>query len=432
MRLKELFFYFRKHKIITVISYFQITTFLILLGLFLSFINALNYEETGLKKVYEKKAIYQLIDGYYDGDDFSSFTSKSDSLIKLKNFYTSLNNDDNFRYLTMMDQYIGITNKNIPEIFVQGHENGAGFQQVKINNNLYTPIKSLQMNQKSFKFFNLDISEGRKWEDNDFNDTKDFVPVLLGDSYKKIYKIGEKFTINYYLKDIDVKVIGFLNQNSKVLFNGDPEFYLDRYILLPYLNYNAPVSKEDYRFQTIAYFAMVNGYVVTDNDQSKIRSMMERIKVISEMSSFENYSFIGLNPHLQQYNGLMMVIQENRDLIKIIFFISFGLNLFLLSLMLFLQQKRRLPLYATHYMQGATEFNLIIQQWLEISSIMLASFFTYVLILEELLKIGSYKIHLMLFILLFIISIILCFISSYQLMHKPLTEYLLINEERAG
>ncbi|MCY6957271.1 hypothetical protein [Clostridium brassicae] len=430
MRFKELLLYLKKYKVMVAITYLQITIFLILLGAFLSFTDALNYEEDGLKKVYEGKAIYQLIDGYYDEDDFSNFADQSDALVKLKNFYNSLDNADNFQYLTMMNQYVGIQNKNIPETMIEGHETGKNFPKVELDGKSYTPVKSLQMNQQAFKFFNLDVSKGRKWEEDDFKYKKDAIPVLLGDSYKNVYKIGEKFTINYYFKDINVKVIGFFKENSKVLYNGEPEFYLDRYIVLPYQNYNTPVSKKDCEFQKITYFAMVNGYVVTDNDPVKIRNMMEDVEVISQMSSFSKYSFVGFNPHLQKYNGLMMVIQENSKLIRIIFLVAFGLNLFLVSLVLFLQQKRRLPFYAIHYMQGATKFNLIIQQWLEISSIMLMSFFTYIVILDEVLMIGSYKIHLILFVLLFIISIILSFISSYQLIHKPLTDYLLMDEER--
>ena len=62
-----------------------ITLLLVFTGCLYSFLDAMNYEASGLKKVYEGKAIYQLIDNYCSGDDFDNFRQKSDSLEILKN-----------------------------------------------------------------------------------------------------------------------------------------------------------------------------------------------------------------------------------------------------------------------------------------------------------------------------------------------------------
>ncbi|WP_129600108.1 hypothetical protein [Anaerophilus nitritogenes] len=429
MIFKELCIYFKKYKFITSIIYLQITLFLILLGAFYSFFDALNYNEDGMKDIYEGKAVYQLIDNYCEGDKFEEFISHPDALERIRDFYVGLDTADHFKYLAISDQRIGINKKNIPQIMSAGYEQGKEYPDSKINGQTYKFIKSVQLNQQAFNFFKLDVSHGRIWTNEDFKDQGNTIPVLLGDSYKNVYEIGDELNISYIGKEINAKVIGFLKSNSKIFYNEDTEFYLDRYILLPFFKYNDPVSKEDSNFQFFSYYMLINGYVVTDNETPKIRNMMEEIEVLSQITSFKEYSFIGANPHLKQYHCLMMTIQENSKLVKCFFMISTGLNLFLLSLLLYLQQKRRLSSYAIHYMQGATKFSIIRQQWLEISIIMLLSFITYFIILDQIFKLGNYKLHGILFMLLFIMSLILSCISSYQLLHRPLVYYLSNNEE---
>ncbi|MEC2346261.1 hypothetical protein P9H28_19510, partial [Paenibacillus barengoltzii] len=70
--------------------YLQITVFLILFGTFVAFLQQLDYESRSLGEIYEGKAVYQLLDNYYDGEKYQDFNSQSDYLIKLNLNFESI------------------------------------------------------------------------------------------------------------------------------------------------------------------------------------------------------------------------------------------------------------------------------------------------------------------------------------------------------
>ncbi|MBP1991912.1 hypothetical protein [Paenibacillus eucommiae] len=431
MILNELKFYLKKYKIMILILYLQTTLFLIILGTFIAFIEELNYESKNLQQIYEGKAIYQLIDRYYDGDEYQKFTSRPDYLNSLKNFYKELHTSNDFQFLSMFDHHILIKDEGIPLEMIEGYENGREKYQQEINDKLYTAVKSFQMNAQALDFFGLDVSEGEIWDEQDFSDTQKIMPVLLGNSYRDVYKIGDELTINYYQKTIPIKIIGFLEPNSNVYFKNDTQFFLDRYILLPYIDYEKqPTSDIDEKFEQISYFAMINGYVVTENNPSSTQNMMQRIEAIAQKASFE-YSFIGLNPHFQQYRGLMTVLQEDKMLVQSIFVSFFILNLIMINIILLLQQNRRLSFFATHFINGATKWHLVRMQWREISIIWLAAFSTNFIILNQILKIGDYKTQFYLLILVIVMSIIACLLPTCKLIFNPIVNFL-HNEDEGG
>lgn len=410
--------------------YFQVSLFLIISGTFVAFVNELGYESKSLQQVYEGKAIYQLLDGYYDGDKYKDFVSKPDYLSKLKKYYNQLNEAKDFQYLAMFNHHILLKDERISGEFIEGYEQGNSKPQVEVNNNFFTPIKSFQMNKQVIDFFNLSVSEGSLWNEKAAEDIDGTMPVILGSSYKKLYKIGDVTSINYYNKPFNVKVIGFMKENSKVYFNNNTEFYLDKYFILPYQDLGNPVLENDELFQQISYFAMINGYVVTDNDPKKIQTAMQRIEAIAQKSGMDNYSFIGLNPHFQKYRGLMTVLQEDKLLVESIFIITTSLNLLVFVIIMILQQKRRNSYLWVHYINGATKKNLVKSQWMEISSIMLSAYLTAFLILSQILKIGDPITYVILLLLSFTISIIVCAFPGYQILSNSFLDR--IDNENEG
>lgn len=423
MTVRELIFYFRKHKFLSLSLYLHLTLFFVILGTFIAFEGELDYESSSLQKIYEGKAIYQLLDGFYDGNKYTDFVSQPDYLSRIKNYYNQLNNTSDFKYLAMFNHHILLKDKGIPEEFIEGYEQGNKKNQTIIDEEAYTPVKSFQMNKQALDYFGLVVEKGDTWDDDDFKDTT-IIPVLLGSSYKNVYSVGDETTINFYRKTFTIQIIGFLKENSKLFFNNNTEFYLDKYIVLPYRDYGDPISKTDELFQQISYFAMVNGYIVTDNSPSQNKIMMQRIEAISKNTSFEGYSFIGMNPHFQKYRGLMIVLQENKILIQSIFVSTFILNLIVIITILLLQQKRRLSSFAIHYINGATKLKLINMLWLEISTILFTAYLTNFIILNEILKIGEIKTQFVLLILCMVMSLIICIIPARKFLLNSMTEYL--------
>ncbi|SCW86788.1 hypothetical protein SAMN04487970_10831 [Paenibacillus tianmuensis] len=284
------------------------------------------------------------------------------------------------------------------------------------------------MNKQALDFFGLVTEEGKIWDDSDFKDSNEIMPVLLGSSYRNVYHIGDETTINHYQKTLTIRVIGFLKKNSKIYFNSNAEFYLDNYMVLPYRDYEEPAAQGDELFQKASYLAMINGYAATENIPSKVQKLMQRIEAIAQKSSIE-YSFIGMNPHYNKYRGLMTVLQEDKMLVEFIFISTSILNLIIISIILLLQQKRRMSSLAIHYINGATKLGLIKMQWLEISSVLLAAYLTNFIILENILKIGDYLTQFYMLLLCMAMSIILCVLPACKLLFNPITDYIHIEDE---
>lgn len=430
MLISELRFYLKRHKVMVMLLYFQATLFLILIGTFSSFIQQLNYESKQLQNIYEGKSIYQLLDDYYDENDYQEFVSQPDYLTRLKNFYNELNQSNDFQYLSMFNQPILMKDNAIPKEMANGYESGSERYQEKLNDEIYTMVKSFQMNEQAFKFFNLKVVKGKAWDKKAFKDSQGILPVLLGNSYEKTYNIGDRVSIYLYEKPITIEIIGFLAADSKIYFNGNSEFYLDKQVLLPYIEYSNPLSDIDEKFQQISYFAMINGYIATGSDSISNQKMMQSVESIAQKVGGFKYSFIGLNPNFQRYRGLMTIIQENTKLIQSIFLLSFLLNILILNLMLVLQQKRRLSFLAIHYLQGCTKLSLVKKQWIEVSIILFSAFLTNYIILNEILKIGDVKVQLYLLGITFIISIIACILPAFKLIFDPILNSLQSEEER--
>ncbi|AWB46854.1 hypothetical protein DCC85_07260 [Paenibacillus sp. CAA11] len=429
MIIKEYKIFLKKYKLLTFIIYFQITIFLVLFGTFIAFRQQLNYESKSLGEIYDGKAIYQLLDGYYDGEKYQDFNSQSDYLMRLKNYYTMLNTSIDFKYLAMFNHHILLEeDEEIPLKFIEGYENGSKKHQENINGALYTAVKSFQLNEQAADFFHLKVSEGAMLGKNDYSQSNDTMSVLLGSSYKSIFHIGQEVSIRYYNKIQKVKVIGFLEKNSKVFFNNHPEFYLDDYIVIPYREYGNPKLDEDELYQQINYFAMINGFVVTENDTAQTEKMFQRIDTIAKKNGIE-YSFIGLNPHFLKYRSLMTTISENKILVQSIFVSIIVLNLCIISYIMVLQQKRRFSYLFVHYINGATKKKLILMQYLEVSGIYLAAYLSTFIIIDQILKLGDMRTQFILLITSIAMSIVSCVIPAYKLLRAP---FVIDHEEEGG
>lgn len=420
MIFKEIILSIKKYKLLNSVLYLQISLFFLLFGTFIVFINELEYESNKLQNAYEDKAIYHLIDNYYDGNKYDDFISQPDYLYKLKDFYTKLNTSGDFQYLAMFNHHIFLedSNNKIPLKFIEGYENGNQKHQEKNDGILLTAVKSFQLNKEAFDFFKLSVSEGTVWDASEFKRSSKVLPVILGSSYKNIFAIGEETTIRYYNKLVSAKIIGFLEENSKVYYNN-PEFYLDDYIILPYIEYGQPISANDELFQQINFFAMINGFIVTENDPSNTQMVFQRVEAIAKKSGI-SYSFIGLNPHFLKYKGLMTILQENSLLVQTIFLLITLLNLAVINIIIFLQQKRRQSILAIHYLYGASKFRLIGLQMLEVGILFFAAYLSSFVILIHFMKLGDILTQLLLLLLCIAMCVFACIFPVYRLLVSPL------------
>lgn len=109
---REIMLYYRSHKVENIVLICQIAAFFILIGTFFAFTSEAHYGKSNIERAYKDKAIYQLIDGYYDPDEFESFRAEPNALNILKSYYNALNNAVSFQYLAMFNQNIIIDDIN--------------------------------------------------------------------------------------------------------------------------------------------------------------------------------------------------------------------------------------------------------------------------------------------------------------------------------
>ena len=416
--MREVLLYYRSHKVENIVFVCQITVFFILMGTFFAFTSEAHYGKSSIERAYKDKAIYQLIDGYYDPDEFTAFRDEPNALNILKNYYHALINAASFQYLAMFDQSITINDMN--GVFPK-ERTIANDDSEQLKN-----VEAFQLNEQACKYFALNVIKGRTFQQSDFNDNGNVMPVLMGSSYMNIFEVGDRLPATYYQKEVELEVIGFLRENTIVYYNGNSEFYLDQYLILPYIHYDAPETEFDEWFQEVVYFAMINGYISISSGDAFAQDMMTELEAIAEKTGFYNYVFIGSNPNLQQYRGLINILNRNYDLILSLLMLSFLINMVTLGVQMYMMQQSRLHIMAIHYLNGATLQSLIKQIIMEMLLVIgLAALLGWNVLVR--LKISNIVIMLIFLIIAILLMIGITLNSIYKLKNSELM--LMLNQE---
>lgn len=412
----EIIRYYRSHKTENIVLICQITAFFILIGTFFAFTNEAHHGKSSLERAYKDKAIYQLLDGYFDPDEFEAFRDEPNALNILKSYYNALDNAVSFQYLAMFNQSIIIDDVN--SVFPK---------ELTINNSSFSKrVDAFQINEQAYKYFELDVIKGRTFQQGDFDDNGRVLPVLMGSNYIDVFEVGDRLTATYYQKEVELEIIGFLQENSLVYFNGNTEFYLDEYMISPYVNYKAPETEFDEWFQEIVYFAMINGYISIPFGDNFTQNMMMELEAISEKTGFYNYNFIGSNPNIQQYRGLINILNENYDLIINLLMLAFFINMVTIGSQVYMMQETRLHIMAIHYLNGAT-LQVLIKQFVieKLGIVALATLLGWGVLVQ--LKMANTLIMLMILMVAIILTVGISLILIYKL--KNIELMLMLNQE---
>ncbi len=398
MIIRELIFYYRSNKFHTIWLIFQISAFFVLNGTFFAFTSELQYDKWNIENMYKNKDIYHLLDGYYEADKFSEFIAKPESLTLLKDYYNELNTAKCFQYLAMFNQEIKLDDEKL--------------------------VKSFQMNKQASDYFQLVVKKGRTFCQSDFENNGAKIPILLGSDYSNEFRIGDTISADYYLfYPVSLEVVGIIQEDSFVYYNGDSEYYLDDSIIIPYINYGTPKTELDKNVQIMVYFAMVNGFVSIDSDKESVSDMMMEIEAISEKTGFYNYEFVGSNPNVQQYRGLINIVNRNYNLVSMLLLLSFGVNTVTIGFQLYAMQKKRMQAMAIHYLNGAKTRDIYKQFNLEVFMIIFSATIASGIILGC-LNILDAKIIVITAFLATILMVCISFMPIYELINIELIQLL--------
>lgn len=161
-------------------------------------------------------------------------------------------------------------------------------------------VNNIIVDENFIDRYSIEVDEGRTLESNDFyiNFSKECIPILLGSSYKKDFKIGDIFSKEIFigvdekgnisektLKNVDFKVVGFIKDYSLITFGSKTtDFGAVRYsngiVVTPFINnsfeFGRPVVLNDL------------GLFIELNDNSTINNLQEELNVLLSRLDTDN------------------------------------------------------------------------------------------------------------------------------------------------
>lgn len=322
---KEYFMNIKKY-FITLFSFIIFSIYFILSGIFVPFFASIPQSNGGFKTLSSQKDLYKMVDNFYNPDDFYNFRTNSQNINILANFYNALNTSNNFDVLTSFNQAISVDEfKGDKRFYYNSDEFISNNPSSTIN------IKSLQLNQKAYNFYNIEVDGDSEIVWNTISYKDEHIPVLLGSEYKSFYKVGDVITGNYYSKNITFEVIGFIKKGCSINYKNTSNIVLDTYMLIPYPSVLWEVDETNFQFEALLYFAMINCDLLPFVSETQI---LESIKSISDETGFSDFSLVGIDNFQIQHIRLLLFTQKHQTLFLIVFLIIFvllnviGLNLF--------------------------------------------------------------------------------------------------------
>jgi len=340
--------------------------------------------KAGTQKLEEKYSDYNYY-GIYDnlvGEYEKIFFEEDNALTKLKSMESLLNKSQLFEYMEIYTQPVDIV-KKIPDYFLYGYETESDdrsiWQVTETDGTIktYYNVKGLWIGKNIQNIFDLTCEEGNLFGQENYQFNSDEIPVILGNDYKDIFKVGDIVQGNTMLNmDMNLKVIGILKKGAVVLYSNQI-VNLDRYILLPMVDtQKIPVTEEEASTQNMLLLMKINGEVKTKYSANEIQT---EINNICKQAQITPASYVDGATNSQSYMFNISI----EKISNMIFGLAAGLIVFaVISLITFILTKieKNLHYYAILMISG---FSLLDIQFIIVGTIvsivMSAGFITTVI-----------------------------------------------------
>ena len=215
---------------------------------------------------------YSVIDKY---DDLTVFLKKDNSLSVMKEMYENFINTWGSSYCIIVSQPVYTLEVMFPLKFCYGYGDTPD-EHVDP-----TFIKAVQMNKNAITMSNIELYEGRIFNQNEYTYTNGkTVPIIVGYEYKEYLNLGDKFTVDYLNKILTLEVVGIAQKGSADA--RKPENILDYTLIMPAMEFETPSVSDEYyedemSFQKKAYLGYINCFVFSDNSALRVQNDLDNI-----------------------------------------------------------------------------------------------------------------------------------------------------------
>lgn len=291
-----------KHKILIIII-LSISVFLLITTQYkkannsfdsLLITNIISYQQLSNFNVQQNYFI-QTVDEYANDDALDILYAHDTIYQNLKEFNLTLNSDFDFYEITFQPlqslQYFNLDNK-----FIHRNRNGViKNQEIVIEGEkcYVTSLSTIQVNNNAYNKFLNSLAKGDSFKAEDFNYENDnIIPIILGNDYLQYYDVGEIIKLNYLQRNIDFKIIGFLNKNTVLTIN-DFDYVLDTYICMPSFQIkNEFINEEDKTFQIRHYLQKNMGFINVKANKNYEKEIITNYEaIIKDLANKNNLDY---------------------------------------------------------------------------------------------------------------------------------------------
>lgn len=349
---------FKQNKLLSMIHLFAITTLFLLILTMLLNVN-FSEVETRTTSHFKDKNLMQLSDNLFDELEVRFF-SRDESYHVLKKFADELSAVKEFTYYHTVDQPLYMLDFKGDQSFDPYYEYGDSHPLVEMHGQDYHAVKSLQINENAFRLNELELHAGRKfYEDEYVFKEGQPIPVILGSAYAGLYHLNDTVDISLYGKALKGNVIGFFESSQKIIVPNapEPEIMLDRYIVLPIINFNtipSHLTEEDEEFYMAALLNLANGMIITNLSPLESRLLVENI---GEKVEFTDFQLIGANSIL--IDTLVNMTEMNRSLLITSTVIIFIIIIMLFLLVSIVKVRKNVEIFKVFLISGANMNDII-------------------------------------------------------------------------
>ncbi|MBO5298778.1 MAG: hypothetical protein J6B51_01695, partial [Clostridia bacterium] len=162
------------------------------------------------------------------------------------------------------------------------------YAMFNINGQGYETLYSYFVDSEYLDYFKVRLSEGEYFKDIDYLYNNDYIPVLMGNNFKKYYTLGEEFMVQEF--DKPLKVIGFIatNQYYSPVNRQNMIFSYDTRVLLPYMERNLEEVFYYNKYVGLYTSRFTNSYYIADSEDYE-RIHQEVLDLLDEVGLGEYY-----------------------------------------------------------------------------------------------------------------------------------------------